>query len=122
MALKIWRSFKENVNNLLFHDGGRRLITVRAETDSSSYSNNSNTKKSSRQNDVPRIIVLSIYLGCTEFSAAENICHTAQQVPGLSFPSPSAVITAPRDSPLYHSAQLLLMLTERAPIGLSPIK
>ncbi len=37
-------------------------------------------------------------------------CRTAQQCPG--FPSPSAVITAPRDAPLYHSTQLPLMLRQ----------
>ncbi len=40
------------------------------------------------------------------------ICRTAQQCPGL--PSPSAVITAPCDALLYHSAQLPLMLTGKA--------
>ncbi len=53
---------------------------------------------------------------CTEFLAAENICHTAQQF--LGFPSLSAVITMPRDASfnisLYYSAQLLLMLTLKA--------
>ncbi len=65
-----------------------------------------NTKN---QNDVPRGIVLSIYLGCTEFSAADSICRTA---PPSSVQVP--LITAPRDAPLYHSAQLPLMLTGKA--------
>ncbi len=38
--------------------------------------------------------------------------RTTQQCSGL--PSPSAVITAPCDAPLYHSAQLPLMLTGKA--------
>ncbi len=38
--------------------------------------------------------------------------RTAQQCSGV--PSPSAVITARRDAPLYHSAQSLLMLTKKA--------
>ncbi len=61
---------------------------------------------------MPRGIVLSIHLGCTEFSAAENICRTAQQC--SCFRSPSTIITAPCDAPLYHSVQLPLMLTGKA--------
>ncbi len=38
--------------------------------------------------------------------------RTAQQCSGV--PSPSAVITAPRDTPFSHSVQLLLMLTGKA--------
>ncbi len=38
--------------------------------------------------------------------------RTTQQCSG--FPSPSAVITAPRDPPFYHSAQLPLRLTGKA--------
>ncbi len=41
--------------------------------------------------------------------------YAAPHHPAVSrFPSPSAVITVPRDAPLYHSAQLLLMLTGQA--------
>ncbi len=60
---------------------------------------------------MPRRIVLSIYLGCTEFSAAENICRTAPpnsvQVP---LPQPSSL----RRVTLCSIIQLPPMLTGEA--------
>ncbi len=66
---------------------------MRAENDSSSYSSNSNTKNHRGK------LCASKELFCPFTWDALNFWHNAAPH------HPAAVITAPRDAPLYYSAQ-----------------